>query len=281
MERPRMTAVSQLGGLPTKVPNQFSLVPSIHFSEAAREAFAVEFGRFLDQTVGITQSERLFDLLSAFALNFDCPWIAYGSLAPGQRGLKLIRRDPAVMLNCPDEWQERYFEMGYDRIDPIMKTSRKRADAFRWSEVYNDGSTTEDERRVFDEAATFGLRSGISVPLHGPEGSFAIMSFARPWNREFQNRTITYLQLAALHFHLRVAKCANSAGIEGAPNLSLREKECILWTARGKSSWEIGKILGISLNTVNFHIKNVKQKLDASSRTLAAIKAVNFGIIEL
>lgn len=281
MERPRMTAVSQFRGLQTKVSDQFSLAPSMHFADAAGDAFAVKFGRFLGHTDGIAQSEQLFDLLSAFAVNFDCPWIAYGSLAPGQRGLRLVRRDPKIILNCPDEWQKRYFEMGYDRINPIIKTSRKRAGVFRWSEVYNDGSTTEDERRVFDEAATFGLRSGISVPLHGPEGSFAIMSFARPWDREFQNRTITYLQLAALHFHLMVAKLANSDGIEGAPNLSVREKECILWTARGKSSWEIGTILGISANTVNFHIKNVKQKLDASSRTLAAIKAINLGIIEL
>ncbi|WP_192178599.1 LuxR family transcriptional regulator [Mesorhizobium amorphae] len=281
MERPPMTAVPQPRGLATRVSDQFYLVPSMHFPAAAGEAFAVEFARFLDQTDGVAQSEQLFDLLSAFALNFDCPWISYGSLTPDQRISKPVPRDPEVMLNYPDEWQERYFEMSYDRIDPIIKTGRKRAGAFRWSEVYNDASTTEDERRVFDEAATFGLRSGISVPLHGPDGNFAIMSFAQPRDREFQNRTVTYLELAAFHFHMRVAKFANSSGSEEAPDLSLRERECILWTARGKSSWEIGKILGISVNTVNFHIKNVMRKMDTASRTVAAIKAVNFGIIEL
>ncbi|MER9483429.1 LuxR family transcriptional regulator [Mesorhizobium sp. M0494] len=276
MERPTMTLVPQLRELATRV-----LVPSMHFPTVAREAFAAQFGRFLDQTNGVAQSEQLFDLLSAFALNFDCPWIAYGSPAPDQRFWGPGRGGPVVMLNYPDEWQERYLKMGYDRIDPIIKTSRKRAGAFRWSEVYNDARTTEDERRVFDEAATFGLKSGISVPLHGPDSSFAIISFAQPGRREFQNRTITYLQLAALHFHLSVSKFAHLSGINDAPNLSLREKECILWTARGKSSWETGRILGISVNTVNFHIKNVMRKLDAASRTVAAVKAVNFGIIEL
>ncbi|WP_202334600.1 autoinducer binding domain-containing protein [Mesorhizobium sp. L-8-3] len=76
----------------------------MHLLEAAREAFAVEFGRFLDQTDGVAQSERLFDLLSAFAVNFDCPWIAYDTLAP-QKRLKSVQRDPAVILNFPDEWQ--------------------------------------------------------------------------------------------------------------------------------------------------------------------------------
>ncbi|ESW68127.1 LuxR family transcriptional regulator [Mesorhizobium sp. LSJC277A00] len=63
--------------------------------------------------------------------------------------------------------------------------------------------------------------------------------------------------------------------------LSPREKECLMWTARGKSSWETGMILGISANTVNFHIKNIMTKLDAASRTVAAVKAIRLGLIAL
>ncbi|MER9151849.1 LuxR family transcriptional regulator [Mesorhizobium opportunistum] len=261
--------------------DQFPWFSSMPFRKAANEAFAVEFGQFLDQTDGVAELEQLFDLLFAYALNFSCHWIAYGSPTPEQRILKLVRRDPAVMLNYSDKWQERYFEMGYERIDPIIKRGRKREGAFRWSDVYNDATTTEDERRVLDEAATFGLKSGISVPLHGPDGSFAIVSFARPWDREFKNRTIAYLQLAAFHFHFKVANFGNSGCAGEAIRLSTREKECIIWTARGKSSWEIGKILGISINTVNFHMKNLMRKLDTSSRTVAAIKAIKLGVIEL
>ncbi|WP_436798321.1 response regulator transcription factor [Mesorhizobium ventifaucium] len=54
-----------------------------------------------------------------------------------------------------------------------------------------------------------------------------------------------------------------------------------MWTAKGKSSWEIGQILGISVNTVNFHVKNVMRKLDTCSRITAAIKALQLGIIDL
>ncbi|TCU32792.1 helix-turn-helix transcriptional regulator [Rhizobium azibense] len=281
MERPRMNAIAHVRRPATRVSDPFSLVPSMSFPKAATEAFAVEFCRFLEQTDAVAQPDQLFDLLSGFALNFDCPWIAYGPLRPTQKVLTPARCDPKVMLNYPDEWLRRCSEMGYDRIDPIVNKSRKRARAFRWSEVYNDGSTTEIERRVFDEAATFGLRSGISVPMHGPDSSFAIMSFAQPLEREIDNRTITYLQLAAAHFHLKAAKFENSRDIESAPNLSLREKECILWVARGKSSWVIGTILGISDDTVNFHVKNAMRKLKVNSRTVAAMKAVDFGIIEL
>ncbi|KUM28232.1 LuxR family transcriptional regulator [Mesorhizobium loti] len=240
-----------------------------------KAAFAFELGRFLDQADDIVKPEKLFGLVCDFALNFDCQWIAYGSLP--SKCLKPVRG----MLNYPDEWQQRYLEMRYDKIDPIFRTSRNRTGAFRWSDVYNDSRTTEDERRVFDEAAAFGLKSGISVPLHRPDGSLAVVSFAHVHDREFEHITITYLELVALHFHLRIADFTNSNDAEEPVRLSLREKECISWVARGKSSWEIGKILHISDNTVNFHIKNVLKKLDSSNRTLAAIKASNIGIINV
>ena len=62
--------------------------------------------------------------------------------------------------------------------------------------------------------------------------------------------------------------------------LSSREKACLSWTALGKSSWEIGRILSISENTVIFHIKNAMRKLGTSNRTVTAVKAIQLGLIE-
>ena len=63
------------------------------------------------------------------------------------------------------------------------------------------------------------------------------------------------------------------------PTLSSRERACLDWAAQGKSSWDIGVILAISENTVNFHIKNAMRKLQTTSRTVAAIKAMQLGLI--
>jgi len=271
----------QVRGSATGVSDQISLGGSIHFSNADRDEFAIELGRFLDLTDAVAQPKKLFDLLSAFAFKFGCKWVAYGPVITDHKPLNPVRCESEEIVNYPDGWQERCLEMGYERIAPIIKESRMGAGPIRWSDVYRDASTTEYERRIFDDAATFGLRSGISVPLRGPKGSCAIMSFARHCEREFPNRTITYLQLAATHFYLRVANVANLNVVQEIPALSLREKECVFWVARGKSSWDIGVIMRISENTVNFHIKNVMRKLGTSSRTVAAIKAISLGIIEL
>jgi len=63
-------------------------------------------------------------------------------------------------------------------------------------------------------------------------------------------------------------------------DLNEREIETLTWAARGKTSAEIAKILGLSKRTVDFHIDNAREKLGASTRVEAAIKAATGRLIE-
>ncbi|WP_334536923.1 LuxR C-terminal-related transcriptional regulator [Bradyrhizobium sp. AZCC 2230] len=50
----------------------------------------------------------------------------------------------------------------------------------------------------------------------------------------------------AMYFHAHVRRKLTSSHEVDAILLSPRELECLEWAARGKSAWEIGRILGIS-----------------------------------
>ena len=63
------------------------------------------------------------------------------------------------------------------------------------------------------------------------------------------------------------------------PALTNREKEVLKWLKEGKRSWDISRILHISKNTVDFHIKNLFRKLDVFNRTQAVSEAFRRGII--
>jgi LuxR family quorum-sensing system transcriptional regulator CciR len=56
--------------------------------------------------------------------------------------------------------------------------------------------------------------------------------------------------------------------------LTERERQCATWLVEGKTSWEIAQILGISVNTVNFHVKNIKRKLRCNTRALVVARLV-------
>jgi DNA-binding NarL/FixJ family response regulator len=78
----------------------------------------------------------------------------------------------------------------------------------------------------------------------------------------------------------RLAGIARSALWPKAIELNDREVEVLTWVARGKTSMEIAQILGLTKRTIDFHIDNARTKLDAATRTEAAIKAANARLIE-
>lgn len=61
--------------------------------------------------------------------------------------------------------------------------------------------------------------------------------------------------------------------------LTPREVECLQWAAIGKTSAEIGAILGLTERTANFHIKNACTKLDVCNRQAAITLALRAGYL--
>src|SRR3546814_11241249 len=51
--------------------------------------------------------------------------------------------------------------------------------------------------------------------------------------------------------------------------LTQREVSCLQWAAIGKTSWEMGLILGLTERTINFHIHNACRKLGVHGRKQA------------
>ena len=62
--------------------------------------------------------------------------------------------------------------------------------------------------------------------------------------------------------------------------LSPRERECLQWTAAGKTTWEISGILAISQNTIDGYISAAARKLGAVNRTQAVAEALRRGLID-
>ncbi|WP_198020980.1 helix-turn-helix transcriptional regulator [Mesorhizobium sp. LNJC391B00] len=63
-----------------------------------------------------------------------------------------------------------------------------------------------------------------------------------------------------------------TAGPWMALPLSRREMECLKWAARGKTAWEIGRILGISRSTAAYHRDNARKKLGVKTAIQAAVR---------
>lgn len=68
--------------------------------------------------------------------------------------------------------------------------------------------------------------------------------------------------------------------LEETPILSQREAECLAWVSRGKSSSDIGAILGLSPRTVDSYLEKACAKLRVRTRIEAVALAVRTGLID-
>ena len=87
------------------------------------------------------------------------------------------------------------------------------------------------------------------------------------------------LHLIGIYIHAHVRHRFQGIAIPGNPRLSPRELECLQWAARGKSSYDVAEIIGISQRTVVFHIENAKAKFKVRTVQQAIVEGVIQGII--
>jgi LuxR family transcriptional regulator, activator of conjugal transfer of Ti plasmids len=191
------------------------------------------------------------------------------------------RRFPTLVLETsyPDAWIERYLQGNYRDFDPVPRRGRCTVMPFRWRPLLEQPWIGTEGRRVFDEASEFGILDGLTVPIHGADG-FALMSMVIEDDALFEDGALASrhaLHMMALYYHDAVERHALPCPSKIA--LSPREREVLLWTSRGKTSWEIAQILKVSERTAVFHIENAKTKLGVASRSHAAIKAIMLNLI--
>jgi DNA-binding CsgD family transcriptional regulator len=225
---------------------------------------------------------ELFNLLVAAADKVGFGLVAYGALNYHEPLHLPDLPAPAVAINFPDHWRDYYFERNYHQIDPVVTLTPCIQQPFLWSWLQQQPGLRCEHLAIFEEARAAGLNNGLSVPLHGAWGRVAVLSFASHAADSEPEAAVGRLTTLASQFHIAFSEMSQTARSPSVPvQLSRRERDCLLWTARGKSSWDIGMILHISENTVNYHLKNAMRKLGTANRTFAVVKAIRFNLIEL
>ncbi|WP_418219719.1 response regulator transcription factor [Bradyrhizobium icense] len=86
---------------------------------------------------------------------------------------------------------------------------------------------------------------------------------------------------SGLHFHCHVAARLDvpSAGKLATSELTQRERQCLAWTAQGKTVADIAVLVQIAPRTVVFHLENARRKLGAASIGQCVAEALRRGLL--
>jgi DNA-binding CsgD family transcriptional regulator len=219
----------------------------------------------LDQLIaGFQQLARDF----GFSASAGGAWIGAG-----------LRRTNRFFFNdWPADWIAQYVARNFGERDPIVLESYRRIEPFQWTESLEEPSFKIEGKDVWAAGQAYGWVDGYSVPIHGPGGYHALVSFAALQTISLTTSDRRLLQAASLHIHDECRRSADPA-LPRLPELSARQLECLRWVAAGKTDAEIANLLGITAATVHYHVEGAKRQLGHRSRLQAVAALLLHGLI--
>lgn len=196
-------------------------------------------------------------------------------------GMHLNRPHFLVFSGFPQAWVDRYLGENYFDRDPVMAHAVQSSLPLSWDE---DFFTRQQCGGIWEEAASHGLRHGLSFPVHEGRGLAGVFTMTRDRPLDLAGLELANLfghaQFLAGLIHQNVTKTELVHAVpEAAIELTDRERECLRWAADGKTAWEIGQILRIAERTAIFHLNNCTSKLGAVNKTQAVVRAMTLGLL--
>ena len=181
--------------------------------------------------------------------------------------------------NTPEGFRSAFEDTELCRLDPVMQHCRRSSTPVLWDRrtYLNAGMVAKWELQ-----ASFGYAVGAAIALHLPAGVHFFLGVDRDRPLAVGERDHVAANLCLFSAYAQegaLRALAPGRQMVPAASLSARELEVLRWTAEGKTAWEVGRILGISEQTVARHVNSAAQKLGCVNKVQAVAKALRLGLL--
>jgi len=232
----------------------------------------------------VSNAKSIDDLKDTFQKtlsNFDLERFTYQII----KNNHLHNKDNFYVTTFQEEWERHYLSENYFDADPLVNKYRSSYVPFLWTEQ-NSVIDHKKTKIMFEEASSFNLHHGIGIPIHGPLGSFSILTLCSSNGTPIEiAKTYEHFQkdilIAGLLFHNSLISLNLENTIHQRYELTNKELECLKWLCAGKSNRDIADILGITEAGIKDRVKRIYNKMGVFSRHEALLKAYNYKTIEL
>lgn len=181
----------------------------------------------------------------------------------------------ALWFGIPDEWLKLYLDRQYAVVDPVVRMCMEEDRIIEWREAFEKYGDEADD--FVQEAEKYGLSNGYAVG----KSSNRLTHIASIASITFDPNVVTVAQHVLIQQILpHLNEILTRPGFLKHQELSVREKEVLMWIEKSKSYDDIAIILGIKERTVRYHVNNIYDKYQVSDKTSAVNKAKIYGDID-
>ncbi len=131
-----------------------------------------------------------------------------------------------------------------------------------------------DDVQYIEAAIEAGAAGYFLKTVQGPELAAAVRS-------AHKGDTVLSPEVAGKVFRRLLPRLRGADQPATSPRLSQREAEVLALVARGAANKEIARTMGLSVRTVEAHLRSIFAKLMVGSRTEAVVLAVKTGLLRL
>lgn len=191
-------------------------------------------------------------------------------------------RSLGVLHNYPSDWQKYYAEKRFDKIDPVIKYGGITSRPFQWDDLIKNMKLSQRQITFFDQSKEAGLHNGIAIPIRGNRAQLSGMALASSQKIDACDQRLYLINAYCQQFFLCYKQLfASDHYVKSLTGELLSPKETLIltWASTGKTDEEIADILFMSRHTVGSHFRHIFQKLDATNRIQAVVKAIAMGMI--
>ncbi len=175
---------------------------------------------------------------------------------------------------------QKLFDENLIEVNPIAELARRTVDPFFWSDIPAMMDLLDRQETFLQTIAEYNIGDGLAIQVFGPKSRNGTLNigFGAP-HPALDDRNLKEFQLAAQLSHLAFIRLTPDF-TSNEIAMTRREREVLEWIAEGKSNSVIADILGISVHTVDTHVRRIFHKLGVNDRTTAAVKGLGAGLVE-
>ncbi|MFA1621251.1 autoinducer binding domain-containing protein [Rhizobium mongolense] len=228
--------------------------------------------KLIDISALARTKEMLKEALSGLTREFGFDYYAYLNVQPS---------GTSAFSNYPADWQERYFTNKLDEVDPIVAIAKSTMRTFVWSSETSKREASKPIRRFYTDAADFGIRSGITIPVATAFGRVSMLTVASHKPSISLAREIDQVAaaMAVAQLHARIEQAEFDPTAESKIRLTLKQAKLLKWSAEGKSMRAMATIENMTYSNVNFQLNKARKALDAGTLPQATALATKLKLI--
>jgi LuxR family quorum-sensing system transcriptional regulator CciR len=230
-----------------------------------------ELGHEVSAPVTIDQLTKALSYVRR-RLGFDHFAVIYDQWIGSTWGPSLLVHD------YPDPWAKAYIGFGLGDRDPVRRACGQSFQGFLWRHIGNLISLTRGDHKMLSVGQDYGIADGFTIPRHLPNQVSAACTFAVGPGTRLPVDMLAVAEGVGAVALTTAKRIAGLAPPKQKAVLSDRQRDCVLWSARGLTADRIAKKLGIGKSTVIQHLRTARERYDVHCAEALLICAIADGL---